>query len=184
MELGLHETPHRRALYNWCLTERPMESQGTPYPCFQAALDSCALGYNKPPHPLRSAETATILLERFLDPSVDLDSTVQRAIFRLRAGLRIQDWKPDLIVKAFYDLDIAFFDSALNCHTTFNWRCAPWWIESQRSPDAHRGPLGMTRTRGRRKAAIHLNAWGIFLDSPDDVKLTMWKVTLHEMVVS
>ena len=185
MEIGLYESPHRRALYHWCLTERPTVGQGTPYGCHEVDLENCASVYNKRPHAPRSIESATTELERFLDPSVGLEigCPEMTAILRLQNGLRIQDWKPDLIVKAFRDLDIAFFDSTLQCHTSFNWRCAEWWNELRRSPTAYRGPLGMTQILGRGKAAIELNAWGILLDS-EDANLEMWRVTLHEMVVS
>lgn len=183
MEIELYETPHRRALYNWCLTERPMVGQGTPYGCHEVNLENCASVYNKRPHAPRSIESATTELERFLNPSVAIDGPELMAILHLRDGIRIQDWKPDLIVKAFRDLHIAFFDSTLQCHTSFNWRCAEWWNESQRSHTAYRGPLGMTQILGRGKAAIELNAWGILLNC-EDAKLEMWRVTLHEMAVS
>lgn len=181
METGLYETSHRRALYNWCSTERISASRGTPYPCSQEALDNCAFGSNKCPYSTRSPDFATIELERFLDPNALTSSTVQGAIFRLQAGLGIHDWKPDLIIKAFNDLDTVFFDGTLSGHTTLNWRCAPWWIEWENSPNGHRGPLAIARFRGHGKAAIELNAWGILLNHPD-AKLGMWKVTLHEMV--
>lgn len=64
-------------------------------------------------------------IEGFFHPSRRISPTVQMAIFRLRAGLGIKDWKSDLIIKAFMDLDAVFFAGKLRCHTTISWRYAP-----------------------------------------------------------
>ncbi|MCJ1262297.1 hypothetical protein MMC22_002167 [Lobaria immixta] len=73
------------------------------------ALDECAYISNGSPHSLKFPEQAATELEWFLDPIIPIDSMVRAAILRLRAGLEIQDWKPDLVIKAFHDLDTVFF---------------------------------------------------------------------------
>lgn len=180
---GRYETSHRRDLYNSCSSERVWASRGTPYPCSQYDLDECASDYNHPPHSARSSERATIDLERFLNTYVEVTSAVQAAIDRLRAGLQIHDWKPDIVIKAFHDLDIVFFHGKLHGLVTISWHCALWWIDQERSRDGYRHQMAVTDYSGNLKAAIHLNAWGILLDAPD-AKVAMWSVVLHEMVVS
>lgn len=64
-------------------------------------------------------------LEGFSHLNRRISPTAQAAIFRLQGGLGIKDWKPDLIIKAFMDLDAVFFAGKLRCHTTISWRYAP-----------------------------------------------------------
>ncbi|MCJ1270485.1 hypothetical protein MMC22_010382 [Lobaria immixta] len=177
------QTSHRLALYNWCFTERISASRGTPYPCDQHDLDECDFGSDRPPHSLQSQDHATTHLEHFLDPNARIGSTVQAAMVRLQAALRIHDGKPDLIIKAFNDLDIVFFDGQLRGRTTIHWRRGSWWAEWERSGGQSHKMYGVTRAVHHRRAAIKLNAWEMFMNTADP-KVTMWKVTLHEMVVS
>lgn len=176
---------HRRALYDWCSSEYPSAVRGTPYPCDQFELDECAHVPKGSPHSVRSPKDATLDLERFLDPSASMGSTVHAAIARLRTGLKIDNWNPDIVLKAFYDLDIVFFNSKLRGQTTVTWRCVPWWNERCGHRDDYRAVQGQAEYLGQGKAAIYLNAWAVFLDpSIPDPKLLMWQVLLHEMVVS
>lgn len=155
----------------------------TSYPCDPYDLAQCASISNDFPHSARTPDSATTDLERFLDPYTWINSTVQAAIDRLVAGLYIPDWTPDLVIKAFYDLDTVFFDGKLRGMTTILWRRKEWWIEQSGSRDGYRRQLAKTNYLGHQKAAIELNAWGILLDTPD-AKMSMWSVVLHEMVVS
>lgn len=177
-----YETYHRRDLYKSCSSDLST-LRGTPYPCSPYDLLSSISISNLSPYSAKSPDEATVELERFLDPSARIDFTVQEAIDRLQAGLSIHDWKPDLVIKAFCDLDIVFFDGKLRGKTTIHWRRKSWWIHEARSLNGHRRELARTDYLGNGKAAIHLNAWGILLDSPN-AKTTMWSVVLHEMVVS
>lgn len=183
METGMFETPHRRALYDSCSTEHISASQGTPYPCSQNDIDESIFGFYKPLVATRFPGEALMELESFFHPNRQISFEVEVAIFHLQAALEIQDWTPDLIIKAFKDLDTVFFAGKLRGHSTFSWGCASWWDENEGIVGGHRGPMGVTRIVGHRKTAIHLNAWGILLNSPN-AKLEMWLVTLHEMVVS
>ena len=181
--MSSRQTSHRLALYNWCFIERISASRGTPYPCNQHDLDVCDFGSDRPPHSLQSQDHATTHLEHFLDPNARISSTVQAAMVRLQAALRVHDWKPDLIIKAFNDLDIVFFDGQLRGRTTIHWRRGSWWAELERSRGRPHKSFAITRSLHHRRAAIELNAWEMFMNTPD-AKVAMWKITLHEMVVS
>ena len=179
---GDYESPHRRYLYNWLSHNRVLSaSLGTPYPCSQYNLNECAYNSNDCPHSLQFPEQAATELEWFLDPNSLIDSTVRAAILRLRAGLEIQDWKPDLVIKAFHDLDTVFFNGKLRGHVTIQWQTASWWTEYNHGQYCR--AYGLTRYLGHQRAAIQLNAFAILLNTPDP-KVWMWKAVLHEMVVS
>lgn len=183
MDPGQYETPARRDLYEWCLSHRVSTSRGTPYPCDPYDLDECTFGSDRPPRSTHSRNSATANLENFLHPDAPIDSAVHAAVTRLRAALRIHDWKPDLVIKAFTDLDTVFFGGKLRGHTTIHWYGASWWMQHLRSPQGHNRFLGCTYYLDRRKARIHLNAWKILLDTRN-AKAVMWGVMLHEMIVS
>ncbi|MCJ1267876.1 hypothetical protein MMC22_007762 [Lobaria immixta] len=180
--MSSRQRSHRLALYNWCFTERISATRGTPYPCNQHDLDRCDFGSDRPPHSLQTQDHATTYLEHFLDPNAPISSTVQAAMVRLQAALRIHDWKPDLIIKAFNDLDIVFFDGKLRGRTTIHWRRGSWWAELERSRGRPHKSFAVTRSLHHRRAAIELNAWGMFMNTAD-AKVAMWKITLHEMVL-
>ncbi|MCJ1268948.1 hypothetical protein MMC22_008836 [Lobaria immixta] len=134
MEAGMFETPHRRALYVSCSTEHISASQGTQYPCSQNDLDESIFGFYNPLEARRYPEEALVDLESFFRPNSRISPEVEAAISHLQATLKIQGWKPDLIIKAFKNLDIVFFAGKLRGHTTFSWRCAPWWDEEEGIP--------------------------------------------------
>lgn len=177
---GRYETPHRRALYDSCFNEPISVSRGTPYDCLQSHIDDCEFLPDKRPHGKRSPDRATNELVFFLDPDASISSKVWDSIERLQEGLT-RDWKPDLIIKAFYDLDVVFFDGKLHGLTTLNWRSFQWWNEAFSSLDGYRRIEGRTKYLGNGKVAIDLNAWTILLDNPN-AKKSIWNVVLHEMI--
>lgn len=179
---GDYETPYRKALYTYSCQSVSLLG-GTPYSCNQHALRQCAFHLYTFPHSRTSRENATIHLERFLDPNTAITCKVQQAIDRLEVGLQVQDWKPDIVIKAFTDLDTVFFDGKLHDMTTISWHSARWWNTRENSRYGHRRDKGVTDYLGNQRAAIHLNGWTIFLDS-SDAKVAMWSTVLHEMVVS
>lgn len=180
---GHHETYHGRALYRLCSSEPASVFQGTPYPCTQSDLDDLAILPNNAPHRFRWSERATLELERILAPNASISIEVQDAVARLREALNIDDWTPDIVIKAFHDLDLVFFDGKLRGVTTIDWQSARWWNEEIKSIYGYRFCFGQAVYLGNRKTAIHLNAWGILLDTTD-AKVAMWAVVLHEMTVS
>ncbi|MCJ1265189.1 hypothetical protein MMC22_005064 [Lobaria immixta] len=181
MDPGQYETPARRDLYEWCLSHPVSTSRGTPYPCDPYDLDECIFGSNRPPRSTHSCNSATANLENFLHPDAPIDSAVHAAVTRLREALRIHDWKPDLVIKAFTDLDTVFFGGKLRGHITIHWRRASWWMQHFRSPQGYHRCMGTTQYLDRQKAKIHLNAWRILLDT-HYAKTAMWGVMLHEMI--
>ena len=181
MERGQHETSLRRALYN-CCSEPVSVLRGTPYPCEQYNLDECLIP-DRSAHSMQSPERASSDLECFLNPNVRIGFAVQEAIVRLRRALRTLDWKADLAIKAFKDLDMVFFNCKLQGQTTISWQCAEWWIDNLGSQDGYLRYMASTEYLGHQKAAINLNAWVILLDTPNP-KEAMFQNLLHEMVVS
>lgn len=92
--------------------------RGTPYPCTQEDLDS----YRRFPRgkyqwdPIRPNKAVSLLLE-FLLPIREPSIKVQGALQRLRTGINMTHKAPDIVIKAFRDLDTAFFGGNLsgNC---------------------------------------------------------------------
>ena len=84
-------------------------------------------------------------------------------------------WGPDLIIKAFCDLDIIFFGGKLRGHVCVRW--LPDW-----SPPGTI-KLGTTCYLGKGKSAINLNADVILRSgkSPYDIFEEMFATVLHEM---
>ncbi len=92
--------------------------RGTPYPCTQEDLDS----YRRFPRgkyhwgPMRANDAVCRLIE-FLLPTTKPSKEVLSAFERLRAGANMRHKAPDIVIKAFRDLDTAFFGGNLsgNC---------------------------------------------------------------------
>ncbi len=90
-------------------------NRGTPYPCTQEDLDS----YRHFPRGLYSfdpigADEAVWRLLDSLDPFREPSRTVQSALRRLYAGINMRHKAPDIVIKAFRDLDIVFFGGNLS----------------------------------------------------------------------
>ena len=100
----------------------------------------------------------------------------QEAIDRLFKAIRTADrddiWGPDLIIKAFCDLDVVFFSGRLRGH------CCVRWLREWTNPEDML--LGSTVHLGGGKVAIRLNADRILLDHPEPL-FCMFATTLHEM---
>ena len=97
------------------------------------------------------------------------------AIERLSEAIdsgRRGDWSPDLIIKAFCDLDIVFFGGQLRGHVCVRWQ--PDWSEP--------GGItwGTTVFLHEGKCAIRLNADKILLDHSRHFE-SMFGTMLHEM---
>ena len=88
---------------------------GTPYPCTQADLDSyrhffTGNYYFRP----MSTGTAVDLLIDFLDPYREPSPEVRGALRRLEAGINMKYKAPDIVIRAFRDLDTVFFGGNLS----------------------------------------------------------------------
>lgn len=99
-----------------------------------------------------------------------------RALSRLDAALddaHGNHWGPDLIIKAFCDLDTVFFNGRLRGHVCIAWRAA-----SEMGSTLYGG----TNYLSQGKCQIGLNAEGIILDlSSSKAFKQMWSTMLHEM---
>ncbi|KAL8723300.1 MAG: hypothetical protein Q9225_000352 [Loekoesia sp. 1 TL-2023] len=151
---------------------------GTSYPCYSknlASYRSCPKRTRKSPF---SNEVATSKLVNFLNQDIIRGSREHAAIHRLANGMQLVEWGPDLILKAFDDLDLVFFRGVLATRTQIG-----YMTEEEVRADGVRAPvLGYCRPLGYGRCQIVLNATTIFLKSHNPFA-QMWATTLHEMVV-
>lgn len=174
-----HNNPsssQRRELYLMATRRRVDVNRGTPYPCTQADLDSCARLASRNNAQYITPNLATNELVRWLDH--DPDAVAVAALHRLRKGLKIIPWNPDIIIKAFRDLDAAFFKCTLIGNTELAWvgktaRLLRFGFMSC---------WGTTIKIGHARCRIELNAYKILLET--NPYQQMWRTLLHEMVVS
>lgn len=94
---------------------------GTAYPCSRRNLAS----YRRVPVPARkkplSNELATSKVVSFLNEPIGTGSKEEAALHRLAEGMQLEDWGPDLAIKAFDDLDVLFFRGVLATRTMINY---------------------------------------------------------------
>lgn len=159
--------------------------EGTPYPCTQRDLDS----YHKLERdnskaryikPARAANELCDWLNHFKDP----DASSMAALERLRSGIELEPWGPDLVIKAFKDLDLAFFKGTLQGNVRVKWKCRKDWEKGYAPLRDH--CLGMTIPDAHAQCRIALNAHSILLNphvTPNPFR-EMWRTLLHEMCVS
>ena len=104
------------------LAKRPIRADtGTPYPCTQEDLDYCLrFPRIKPGKRLHRME-ATYQLTRFNRLTKELSPNERNACKNLKAALQLRDWGPDLIIKAFKDLDQLFFMGRLYGKCLVGW---------------------------------------------------------------
>ena len=87
-------------------------------------------------------------------------------------------WSPDLLIKAFCDLDLVFFGGHLRGHCHVQWKPERWFPGPQWR---HTINYGCTIPLQEGKAMIALNADGIFGDPSVDAFRGSWRTLLHEM---
>lgn len=106
------------------------------------------------------------------------------AIIRLRKSLKMKNWGPDLIIKAFEDLDTVFFRGCLVGNCLLKWR-DPKGCRRVSAKDTCTW-YGFTHWAGspaHKQAAITLSAENIFLEDADPYG-QMWKVILVSRFLS
>lgn len=150
---------------------------GTPYPCRQRDLEIVRHHPHYNPSPRLSQRILTLQVVQHNDLRRELSSKESIAIHHLREAIYNAvryPWSPDLVIKAFLDLDIVFFAGVLSGSVGVSWK----------GPEFFSGDSLGTTKRGspRGHALIHLNAEGILL-CPEPFK-TMFSTILHEMCVS
>ena len=157
--------------------------RGTPYPCTQKDLD----GYMKHHrHNLNARYVTTVKatneLCNWLNHFHEPDASSMAALERLKNGLQLRPWGPDLVIKAFKDLDIAFFKGTLLGNVRVRWK---GYEECDKLLSAE-CLLGITLLEGHAQCRIILNSYAILVLRRDGRTSfqEMWRVILHEMCVS
>lgn len=158
--------------------------EGTAYPCSQTDLDGYVRFYRSNEHMVYvSPNRATNNLVQWLDIHKNPDSESAAALERLKQGTRIQKWGPDLLIKAFKDLDQAFFMGTLTGNVLVHWKNTReisdrWGLGSSRGVT-----WGSTSKMGHGRAGISINSKPHFTRARDPHR-EMWRTMLHEMCVS
>lgn len=168
-------SPHDRYLLFMKALDGVREDKGTPYPCTQKDLDGYVKHYrhNSDARYLTAAE-ATNELCNWLNHFNEPDASSMAALERLRKGIQLKPWGPDLVIKAFKDLDIAFFKGTLLGNVRVGWEDMGYYL------------LGLTSPVRHAQCRIILNPRSILL-SPLNGQIPfreMWRTMLHEMCVS
>ena len=178
---------HRMSLYE--AARKPVrKNEGTPYPCEQRDLD----GYLKHERDNSKARYITAIqatneLCDWLDHYKEPDASSLAALERLRDGIRLDPWGPDLVIKAFKDLDLAFFKGTLLGNVRVKWMCRTEWLKTiDPRCDSPMEVVGYTQPGPHAQCAIALNAHHHLLNAhrtPNPFR-EMWRTLLHEMCVS
>ncbi|MCJ1257176.1 hypothetical protein MMC24_005001 [Lignoscripta atroalba] len=180
----------------------PFEHTGTLYPCVDHDLADIYSGptnevlIKSAPWDAGTYENVTRILERQPDISNMSPPDVRAAIARLQTIPDIHPWGPDIVYKAFNDLDVAFFGGRLRGACRLRWRNRKGLM--QQDPDdpcagegfgSTRWFVKMIKHKGRFSprpvAHIELNASVIFYDEPIPRRSRyreMWGTLLHEMI--
>ncbi|KAI4159903.1 MAG: hypothetical protein L6R39_000279 [Caloplaca ligustica] len=151
--------------------------KGTRYPCSLQNI----LSYRRRPEKSYknpwSNEVATNKLVNFLNEPIKEGSKERAALYRLADGMQLEKWGPDLIIKAFDDLDLVFFRGVLATRTQISWMTT----REIRAKGLTSSVFGFTEPLGHGRAHIVLNSTIIFLEDPNPFA-QMWSTMLHEMV--
>ncbi len=152
---------------------------GTPYPCRQRDLDIVRQHASRNEGPFVSQGQATLEVVNHNDPRRRLPSYEREAICRLSDALRDSaryDWGPDLVIKAFLDLDLVFFGGVLRSYVCVLWDS----MENFADRGTSQGRTAVSPRPGN--ARIYLNAQAILLCRTPFRH--MFSTVLHEMCVS
>ena len=187
-------TKSRKELYREALLEVKAD-RGTQYNVSQEDLDALtSLRTSFGPFVSQIAATKEVVDHN--QPGRQLLSLEMDAIARLRRVLKDHDWSPDIVIKAFRDLDTVFFCGKLHGKVTMRWSSPEDLAPFMRPGEFI---LGVTNTRlygekfdgtvvtarpglGFRQTTIRLSARNLFL-TPffKNPWMQMWCMTLHEM---
>ncbi len=156
-------------------------NSGTNYPCTASELrDATTPSHRAARRPIsRMSASYNVSTENALGRNLgqaeyDAIRRLERTILGVFAG---RHWAPDLIIKAFCDLDLVFFLGDLRDHVHVEWRSGRSFPPRRQ----HRLMMGRTDYLGNGKAVIRLNADGIFAETALSAFKEMWSTMLHEM---
>lgn len=158
------------------LAQRPVSvDTGTPYPCSQRDIDLCRHTRHANHDRLHRME-ATYQLTRFNRPTKELSQTEELAYRNLKRALKLPDWGPDLLIKAFKDLDELFFMGRLHKKVLVGWgdnaACHARGVDPQEV-------YGVTLPARPGTVKIVLSIQTIIFKSPDPYEY-MFCTLLHE----
>lgn len=153
---------------------------GTDYPCTRRELRSLRCkgrSFRAPilPRPWSPDEACDRLLN-FLNQSSGRNPDIDAALGRIGNALQLREWGPDLIIKAFHDLDRAFFAATLAGSTKVEWA-------SQEEFAAQGSTLVRGHTMGQDfgGSLIQLNAEFIFRDGSEGHFSDMWRTVSNTL---
>ncbi|KAF6226818.1 hypothetical protein HO173_012322 [Letharia columbiana] len=154
--------------------------RGTPYDVSQEELDAMSTFSGRNFGPFVSQSQATKEVVEHNKPSRKPSSAELAAIQRLRSALKDSLWSPDIVIKAFHDLDMIFFLGRLHHNVQFQWRTPDAFVTHVQPEDF---ALGATVGTGRvGQMSIMLHAHNLLLrDVIRDPWMHMWSTALHEM---
>ena len=171
--------------------KKPSMKHGTPYDgCTQKDLDELLHAtdyawerFKRQKFKVVSLDCATQELEKALALPPKL--YVQAARDRLRKAVSNPDWTPDLPVKAFYDLDDAFFGGLMRGLVKLRWKGTKEFMIPDMGPN-YENTLGQTRPMPIKHVpalVIYLNAECLFLHpTPNRKRVEVWGTLMHEMI--
>ena len=155
---------------------------GTWYSCTNEDLCSYTRPVPTAARPSRSKAASVTDLTNFLTHQWP-NARVGVALDNMRQVLDTPDWGPDILLKMFSDMDVAFFEGQLRNRVRVSWYdgCPsqlgnPPIRDSQGFGITHFDPVDNT-------CYIFLNR-DIILDNPTDPRMMMLETMIHEMVVS
>jgi len=158
------------------LALRPVDVHtGTPYPYHQSDIDLCRRTRQANLHRLHRME-ATYQLTKFNRITRELSPAEERACRNIERALQLPDWGPDLLIKAFKDLDQLFFMGRLHGRTLLGWSDPAACIARTGS---YRDTLGVTQPARPGTVRIILNIHNIVFNASNPYT-DMWTTLLHE----
>lgn len=175
--------PGRSRRHLWDEALLPIRlNRGTPYPCSATKLQDATTPSRRPARrPISKLQASfNIRNQNYLGSHVSTDEyqalcRLEDAILEVVAG---GYWSPDLLIKAFCDLDLVFFGGHLRGHCHVQWKPDRWFPGSRRR---HEFIYGQTIALQEGKCMIALCADGIFGDYSKDAFKESWRTLLHEM---
>lgn len=148
---------------------------GTPYPCHQSDIDLCRRTRQANHHRLHRME-ATYQLTKFNRITKELTPAEENAHRKIKHALQLPDWGPDLVIKAFKDLDQLFFMGRLHGRALLGWSDPAACIARAGS---YRDHLAVTIAARPGTVRIVLNIHNIMFNTPNPYAC-MFTTLLHE----
>lgn len=158
------------------LAQRPVDVHtGTPYPCHQSDIDLCQRTRQANHDRLHRME-ATHQLTKFNRITKVLTPAEERAHRNIEHALQLPDWGPDLLIKAFKDLDQLFFMGRLHGRTLLGWSDPAGCIARTGS---YRNHFAVTVGARAGTVRIVLNIHNLMFNTPNPYT-SMFTTLLHE----